>query len=117
MRWAPLHTQAISALLARARLGQGRIDEALALASEVARPARSRRRQGDRSAGTLLACMEALEAAGRHDEALAAAREARRLIREDAEKIDDPSIRALFEARPHNARALQLARAWLSSSD
>jgi tetratricopeptide (TPR) repeat protein len=56
---------------------------------------------------------EALQAAGRHEEATAVITEARRRLVEQAAQISDQATRARFlEAVPENARTVALASAW-----
>jgi serine/threonine protein kinase/tetratricopeptide (TPR) repeat protein len=56
---------------------------------------------------------EALEAAGRHEEAVTVIDEARRRLLEWAAKIGDPAMREGFlQAVPENARTLALAEVW-----
>jgi tetratricopeptide (TPR) repeat protein len=104
------------AVLARALLGLGRIDEAMQVAAEAS----SRLAEfGTVEEGESLARLtyaEALAASGRHAEAAPAIASARTALLARAEKLSDPTWRERFlQHVPDNARTLELARRWLGS--
>jgi tetratricopeptide (TPR) repeat protein len=101
------------ALLSRSLLSQGRVDESLRAAEDATEVLRGLGAHNDDEGLTCLAHAEALEAAGRRDEAKSVVRDAVARLRAAAAKISDPAwAQGFLEHVPHNARTLALARAW-----
>ncbi|WP_437476894.1 protein kinase [Sorangium sp. So ce1014] len=102
------------AVLARALLGLGRIDEAVRTATEANSMLESFGTLEEGESLVRLTYAEALSASGRQHEALAAIASARTALLERAEKLIDPAWRERFlRDVPDNARTLDLARQWL----
>ncbi|WP_437521155.1 protein kinase [Sorangium sp. So ce726] len=105
-----------SAVLARALLGLGRIDEAMRAAAEASLQLAE---FGTLEAGesfVRLTYAEVLAASGRRAEATAAIASARTALLTRAEKLSDPTWRERFlRDVPDNARTLELAWQWLGS--
>ncbi|MEZ4429655.1 MAG: hypothetical protein R3A51_18420 [Nannocystaceae bacterium] len=105
----------VIALATRARieLARGHVEAALAdaEAARVGLAALDRVQEGESL--VLLTWAEALDAAGRTDEAHEAIVAARRSVGDRSQNIEQPELRASFRhAVPENARILALARAW-----
>lgn len=94
----------------RACLAVGRVDEAVSSATRAVEilVALGGMLQGEALAPLVLA--EALKAAGRHDEARAAALDARARLERRVERLTRAEWRASFLAIPDNARTAELAR-------
>ncbi|WP_437605380.1 hypothetical protein WMF20_30200 [Sorangium sp. So ce834] len=108
-----LGVQAFS-ILARALLGLGRIDEAMAAAAEASAQLAEFGTVEEGESLVRLAVAEALAASGRHAEATAAIAAARAALLARAERLSDPTWRERFlRDVPDNARTLDLARRWL----
>lgn len=104
----PLNEAESLAILARALIAQGRVDEALGAAEAGLEGLERLGGIDDGEAIIRLAWAEALTAAGRADEAEAAFEAARARLRRRAERIKDPSARRSFlEHVPENARTLR----------
>ena len=104
------------ALLARARLAQGRHAEALLSARDAHAQLESLGAVDDGELTVRLAYGECLLAAGEALAARAAIDKAARRILESAESIDDPTVRESFLARiPENRRILELRDALAAS--
>ncbi|WP_437854951.1 protein kinase domain-containing protein [Sorangium sp. So ce363] len=102
------------AVLARALLGLGRIDDAVRTAADANATLESFGTIEEGESFVRLTCAEVLSASGRHDEAAAAISAARTALLARAEKLGDPAWRERFlEHVPDNARTLELARRWL----
>jgi tetratricopeptide (TPR) repeat protein len=99
--------------LARIFLASGRVDEAVAAATEAMGIATSFGGTGGGEGSIRVAHAEALWAAGRHDEARAAIAEARRWVLSSAERMADPAMRADFLSHVvANAQILSRAEEW-----
>ncbi|AUX39021.1 uncharacterized protein SOCE26_004030 [Sorangium cellulosum] len=109
-----LDAPGLLATLAAARLAAGRVDEALAAASEGLDRYLAQGAAGFfRGAQVRLVHAECLHGAGRIDEARGAVASARERLLAIAARIEDPAYRRMFlEDVPENARTLELARAW-----
>jgi tetratricopeptide (TPR) repeat protein len=104
------------AVLARALLAEGRLDEALESASAAWTTLTTLGSVEEGDAVIRLVYAEALAAAGLHDDFVRAIAEAKDRLLERAAKISDPGWRARFLAGvPDNARTLALAGAQPSS--
>ncbi|WP_437573711.1 protein kinase domain-containing protein [Sorangium sp. So ce887] len=102
------------AVLARALLGLGRIDEAVRTATEANSMLESFGTLEEGESLVRLTYAEALSASGRQHEAIAAIASARTALLARAEKLIDPTWRERFlRDVPDNARTLELARQWL----
>ncbi|MGK4003495.1 tetratricopeptide repeat protein [Sorangium sp. So ce1036] len=102
------------AVLARALLGLGRIDEAVRTAAEANSILASFGTLEEGESLVRLTFAEALAASGRHEEAAAAIAAARTALLARADKLSDPTWRERFlRDVPDNARTLELARRWL----
>ncbi|APR79751.1 Adenylate cyclase [Minicystis rosea] len=111
-RWQLAATNLASVLLAR-----GRAAEALALSRSAMSAFVAQRGFGLRGSMIELVHVEALEAAGEHDEARAALRDAHATVLRRAARIPDLAVRAVFLERvPENARLLTLAQARFGES-
>jgi tetratricopeptide (TPR) repeat protein len=98
------------AVAARLRLARGRVDAAIEAAGEAHGILTSLGGIEERESLVRLAWAEALEAAGRRDEAAAAFAESARILRDRADRIAAPEWRDRFlTAVPENARTLELA--------
>jgi len=114
---APLDRAAAGAVLGKALLAEGRVDEALAAAEESYARYEAVRGFGYRGAFARLVRVECLDAAGKRSEALEALGAARERILEITEKMPDRAHRRSFlESVPENARTLALAEAWLKAN-
>ena len=105
----PLLTQ-VSAVLAQALLGQGRVDEALVMAK---RGLEELRRLGGVEEGETriyVAAVECMRASGDIDGARVTLRECLDKLGERAARVHDEAVREKFLAYPDNARALELVR-------
>jgi tetratricopeptide (TPR) repeat protein len=113
-----LETTAATGTLARVRLAQGRVDEALAGAEEAMGACESLGSFGFRGALVQLVFAEALWAAGHRDRARAAIASARDRLRLRAALIEDPALaRSFLESISENARTIELARRWLDEPE
>jgi tetratricopeptide (TPR) repeat protein len=113
-----LEAIAATAMLARVRLAQGRVDEALAGAEEAMGACASIGSFGFGGARVPLVLAEALWAAGRRDRARAAIASARDRLRLRAALIGDPVLtRSFLESIPENARTFELAYQWLGEPE
>ncbi|WP_437964135.1 protein kinase [Sorangium sp. So ce260] len=102
------------AVLARALLGLGRVDEAVSTATEANSMLESFGTLEEGESLVRLTYAEALAASGRQHEASAAIASARAALLARAEKLSDPTWRERFlRDVPDNARTLELARQWL----
>ncbi|WP_437313393.1 protein kinase domain-containing protein [Sorangium sp. So ce385] len=102
------------AVLARALLGLGRVDEAVTTAAEASSMLESFGTLEEGESLVRLAYAEALAASGRRAEAMAAIASARAALLARADKLSDPTWRERFlRDVPDNARTLDLARQWL----
>ncbi|WP_437954603.1 protein kinase [Sorangium sp. So ce119] len=102
------------ALLARALLGLGRIDEAVGTATEASSMLESFGTLEEGESLVRLTFAEALAAGGRQGEAAAAIASAKAALLARADKLSDPAWRERFlRDVPDNARTLDLARQWL----
>ncbi|WP_437572891.1 protein kinase domain-containing protein [Sorangium sp. So ce542] len=102
------------AVLARALLGLGRVDEAVRTATEASSMLESFGTIEEGESLVRLTVAEALAASGRHAEASAAIASARAALLARADKLSDPTWRERFlRDVPDNARTLELARQWL----
>ncbi len=112
---APLERPGVLATLARLRLAQARVPEALAAAEDALAGCAAMGGCGlFRAAFVRLAHAEAQHAAGAHDAARRAIADARARLLAIAGRVPDPEVRRSFlEDVPENARTLELARAWL----
>ncbi len=109
----PLDRAAAGAVLARALLSEGRVDEALAEAQEAHGRYEGLRGFGYRGAFSRLVRVECLEAAGKPEEARAALTVALARLREIAERTPNLTYRRSFlEDVPENARTIALAKVW-----
>lgn len=110
-----LDTPAILATLARIRLAQGRVDEAVAAASEgVAVYETTGACAYFRAIYLRLVHVESLEAAGQHDKACAALEKAHKEVLANAAKIADPRYRQHYLQDAIEPRqVLELAKEWL----
>jgi eukaryotic-like serine/threonine-protein kinase len=111
-----LDTPAILATLARIRLAQGRVEEAVAAASEgVAVYEKTGECAYFRAMFVRLTLVEMLEAAGQHEQACVALEKARAEVLANADKIGDPAVRRRYlEEAIEPRRVLELAREWLA---
>ena len=111
-----LDTPALLATLARIRLAQGRVEEAVAAASEgVAVYETTGACAYFRAIYLRLVHVESLLAAGRHEQARAALEKARTEVLANAEKIADPRYRRHYlEDAIEPRRVLELAKEWLA---
>jgi tetratricopeptide (TPR) repeat protein len=113
---APTLAVQATAVLARALLGLGRIDEAMRAAAEASSRLAEFGTVEEGESLVRLTYAEALAASGRHAEATAAIASARTALLARAEKLSDPTWRERFlHDVPDNARTLELARQWLGS--
>jgi hypothetical protein len=113
-----LEAIAATAMLARVRLAQGRVDEALAGAEEAMGACESIGSFGFGGARVPLVLAEALWAAGRRDRARAAIASARDRLRLRAALIGDPVLtRSFLESISENARTFELAYQWLGEPE
>ena len=104
-----LHPFAL-ALLARARLAQGFVDEALALAKEAYAAIDTKMQIEDGEASVRLACAEALAASGNRREAERVASDAMLWLKHRSETLDDLAMRPAFLERvPEHRRMCELA--------
>ncbi|WP_437720727.1 protein kinase domain-containing protein [Sorangium sp. So ce861] len=102
------------AVLARALLGLGRVDEAVGTATEASSMLESFGTLEEGESLVRLTVAEALAASGRQHEATAAIAAARAALLARADKLSDPTWRERFlRDVPDNARTLELARQWL----
>ncbi|WP_437949823.1 hypothetical protein WME98_02695 [Sorangium sp. So ce296] len=102
------------AVLARALLGLGRVDEAVRTATEASSMLESFGTLEEGESLVRLTVAEALAASGRQHEANAAIASARAALLARADKLSDPTWRERFlRDVPDNARTLELARQWL----
>ncbi|WP_437995654.1 protein kinase [Sorangium sp. So ce185] len=101
------------AVLARALLGLGRVDEAVTTAAEANSVLESFGTLEEGESLVRLTYAEALDASGRRAEAMAAIASARAALLARADKLSDPTWRERFlRDVPDNARTLELARQW-----
>ncbi|WP_437964413.1 protein kinase [Sorangium sp. So ce260] len=113
---APTFAVQAAAVLARALLGLGRIDEAMRAAAGASAQLSEFGTLEEGEPLVRLTYAEALAASGRHAEAIAAIASARTALLARAEKLSDPAWRERFlRDVPDNARTLELARQWLGS--
>ncbi|WP_437720726.1 protein kinase domain-containing protein [Sorangium sp. So ce861] len=111
---APTHAVQASAVLARALLGLGRVEEAMQAAAEASAQLSEFGTLEEGEPLVRLTYAEALAASGRHAEASAAIASARAALLARADKLSDPTWRERFlRDVPDNARTLELARQWL----
>ncbi|WP_437807354.1 protein kinase domain-containing protein [Sorangium sp. So ce1078] len=111
---APTFAVQAAAVLARALLGLGRIDEAMRAAAGASAQLSEFGTLEEGEPLVRLTYAEALAASGRHAEAIAAIASARTALLARAEKLSDPAWRERFlRDVPDNARTLELARQWL----
>jgi tetratricopeptide (TPR) repeat protein len=112
-----LDAPALLATLARIRLAQGRVEEAVAAATEgVMIYEKTGACAYFRAVYLRLAQVESLEAAGQHDKACAALEKARKEVLANADKISDPEYRRHYlEDAVEPRRILELSREWLPS--
>jgi hypothetical protein len=109
---APTLAVQATAVLARALLGLGRIDEAMRAAAEASSQLAEFGTVEEGESLVRLTYAEALAASGRQAEATAAIASARTALLARAEKLSDPTWRERFlRDVPDNARTLELARA------
>ncbi|MBI3203905.1 MAG: protein kinase [Myxococcales bacterium] len=102
------------ACLARVLLARGKLDEALAAATQAHDHLEAAGQIEDGAHLIRLVFAEALHAVGRVDDARQAIARARARVAETAAKIQDATHRRSFLERvPENARTLELAGAWL----
>ncbi len=98
------------ALLGRARLAQGAVDEALTLAKEAYAAIESRTALEDGEASVRLAYAEALATYGKRAQAEEIVSEAMAWLHRRAETLDDPTMRPAFLQRiPEHRRIRELA--------
>lgn len=111
-----LDSPALLATLARIRLAQGRVEEAVAAASEgVLVYEKTGACAYFRAIYLRLVQVESLEAAGQHDNACIALEKARTEVLANAEKIGDPQFRRHYlEDALEPRRILELAGQWLN---
>ncbi|WP_437902502.1 AAA family ATPase [Sorangium sp. So ce327] len=111
---APTLAVQATAVLARALLGLGRIDEAMRAAAEASSRLAEFGTVEEGESLVRLTYAEALAASGRQAEATAAIASARTALLARAEKLSDPTWRERFlRDVPDNARTLELAQQWL----
>jgi eukaryotic-like serine/threonine-protein kinase len=109
----PVRAHAL-ATLAEVRLAQHRVDEALAAAREAMALLEQLGGIEEGEASVRLLHAEALHAAGNEDEARRAIAAAIARLEQRTAKIREPRWRESFVKNvPHNARTVELARAWL----
>lgn len=110
----PLDLPGLLATLAAVRLAMGRVDEALAGATEGLERYRAQGAAGFfRGALVRLVHAECLHEAGRIDEAQGAVARARERLSAIAASIGDPHYREMFLINiPENAKTLELAGEW-----
>jgi len=109
----PIRTLAVAAR-ARALLGLGRVQEALAAAREANDWPHSYEYLITGDATLRLVLAEALEASGDREGAVAAVLAARDVVLFQTSRVSDPERRAKYVALPDRARTLALAEAWTS---
>jgi eukaryotic-like serine/threonine-protein kinase len=114
-----LDAPAILATLARIRLAEGRVEDAVSAASEgVAIYEQTGACAYFRAMFLRLAHIESLEAAGQHERACAALERARAEVLTNASKITDPKYqRHYLEDSIEPRRILELAREWLEGEN